>query len=265
MSGGSTAPGALVELDVADGIAVLTLADPARRNVLSAGMVDGIVAAVDRAEAEANVLVVTGAPPAFCAGAELSGLADAISGDFAGIEHVYRGFLRVAECSLTTIAAVDGPAVGAGLNLALACDVRIAGEAARFESRFGAMHLHPGGGHVWMLQRLIGSQAATAMVALGAPVDARRALELGLVWAVHPSAELPDRARELAAGLGAKDPAFARQLAATLRAAPTITDHRTAVDHERYAQRWSVAQPAFADGIRGAVERLRRPEGRGDA
>ena len=76
---------------------------------------------------------------------------------------------------LPTVAAVNGPAVGAGMNLALACDVRIAGASARFDTRFLRIGLHPGGGHAWMLDRAVGPQAAAAMVLFGARLDGARA------------------------------------------------------------------------------------------
>jgi enoyl-CoA hydratase len=224
-------------------------------------MVDGLVAAVDLAQQEANILVLAAEPPAFCAGAELAGLQAGIAGDFAGIEHVYRAFLRMKDCPIPTIAAVGGAAVGAGLNLALACDVRIASDEAVFESRFTRMHLHPGGGHSWMLERLIGPQTTAAMVVLGAPVSARQALKLGLVWSVHPATELVDAALALAASAGGQDAAFVRQLLGTVRSVTTVADHATAVDHERYAQRWSISQDAFRDGIARMRKRIEERHG----
>ena len=98
-------------------------------------------------------VVLTGAGKAFCAGAELSVLRAAADGDFDSVRPVYEGFLRVLRSPLPTIAAVNGPAVGAGFNLALACDVRLAGRHAIFDTRFTQLRLHPGGGHTWLLAR----------------------------------------------------------------------------------------------------------------
>ena len=89
------------------------------------------------------------------------------------VASIYEGFLRVLRSSLPTVAAVNGPAVGAGMNLALACDVRIAGTSARFDARFLKIGLHPGGGHTWMLERAVGPQAAAAIVLFGEPSTAR--------------------------------------------------------------------------------------------
>ena len=119
--------------------------------------------------------MITGEPPAFCSGADVAALGSLSEqkhdGERRAIGSIYEGFLRVLRSSLPTVAAVNGPAVGAGLNLALACDVRLAGESARFDTRFLRIGLHPGGGHTWMLDRAVGPQAAAAMVLFGAPVD----------------------------------------------------------------------------------------------
>ncbi len=118
----------------------------------------------------------------------------------AQVTNIYEGFLRVLRSSLPTVAAVNGPAVGAGCNLALACDVRIAGTSARFDTRFLKIGIHPGGGHTWMLERAVGPQAAAAMVLFGTPIDGARAAEIGLAWSCHPDDELVTAAISFAAG-----------------------------------------------------------------
>ena len=112
---------------VRDRVALITVNDPDRRNIMTAETSAGMRAAMARAEADTNVhaVIVTGAGSAFCAGADLSDLGSAPAPE--GLHQIYDGFLAVADCILPTVAAVNGPAVGAGLNLALACDVRIAG------------------------------------------------------------------------------------------------------------------------------------------
>jgi len=125
----------LVLLDVVSHVALITVNDPDRRNAVTADMSTQLRAAVQRAEADSDVhaVVVTGAGKAFCAGADLSALGSAAE---EGLRRLYDGFMAVARCALPTIAAVNGPAVGAGLNLALAADVRIAGPNALFDARF---------------------------------------------------------------------------------------------------------------------------------
>ena len=133
----------LVLVQVEDRVAVITVNDPDRRNAVTAEMSAALRAAVDGAEAdpEVHAVIVTGAGKAFCAGANLTALGEAAED---GLRVIYDGFLAVANCTLPTIAAVNGPAVGAGLNLALAADVRIAGPAAMFDPRFQKLGIHPG-------------------------------------------------------------------------------------------------------------------------
>ena len=159
-----------VHYEVRDGVAVLRLDDPRRRNALSLAMAEAIREALDTLERspEVGALVLTGRPPAFSAGADLEDLERA---DRERLRRIYDGFLAVAGFPLPTIAAVNGAAVGAGLNLALACDIRIAARSARFESRFVDLALHPGGGHTWMLRHLLGPQGAAAIVLCGEPLD----------------------------------------------------------------------------------------------
>src|SRR4029077_12204674 len=143
----------------------------------------------DRVEADEGIgaVVVTGTPPAFCAGANLGNLG---STGGPGLRGIYEGFLRVARSPLPTIAAVNGAAVGAGMNMALGCDLRIAarrGEGgdpgisnraarrAKFDPRFIQIGLHPGGGHTWMLRRIVGPQAAAAAVLFGEVLDGAEA------------------------------------------------------------------------------------------
>src|SRR2546423_5374220 len=115
-----------VQSEIADGVAVVTLDDPERRNALNLEMVDEIVETFDRLEADERVgaVVVTGAPPAFCAGADLSHLGGS---QRTGLRSVYEGFLRLRRSPPPTLAAVNGAAVGAGMNLGLVCDRRIGG------------------------------------------------------------------------------------------------------------------------------------------
>jgi len=231
-------------------VAVLTLADPQRRNVLSARMVDDVERLVGEAEADPSVraLVVAAEGKAFCAGAQLDTLEGAVEGDFGPIERVYDGFLAVLRSPLLTIAAVDGPAVGAGMNLALACDLRLAGPRARFDTRFLQLRLHPGGGHLWMLERAVGYQRAVAAVLLGQVWDADAAREAGLVLEVAD--DVVARAVEVCGGLAGADPALVRRILDSARTSYGLGEHADAFALETEAQAWSVTQPAFLDGVR---------------
>lgn len=241
----------LVLVERHGGTAVLTLNVPHRRNVLSGPLVTAVGRAIDAIEAdsEARCLVVTGAGPAFCAGAELSTLETAADGDFGAVRAVYDGFLRILHCPLATIAAVNGPAVGAGLNLALACDVRLAGDSAVFDSRFAALRIHPGGGNVWMLSRAVGVQRATLATLFGERWDARAALAAGLVAAVHPDGDLVTAAIALGRRLDVQEPAYVRRLVQTTRESASLADHAQALAAEASAQEWSTTRPAFREGV----------------
>jgi len=248
-------------------VAVLRLHDPERRNVLSQEMVAAVGEAVDEIESDesARCLVVTGDGPAFCAGAELSALLQAGRGDFDAVRAVYDGFLRILRSPLLTIAAVNGAAVGAGLNLALACDIRLASEQAFFDTRFARLRLHPGGGHMWLLQRAVGYQQAALACLLSHTWDARQAEAVGLVASVHPGDDLIQAAVTLGAALEGQDAAFTRRMLETFRAEYSEPSHRDAMAMETTAQEWSTTQPGFVSAvaaIEGAVAARRRSTSR---
>ncbi len=227
-------------------VAILTLDDVDRRNALSGELVAAIVAAVADCEADAEVgaLVVTGAAPAFCSGADVAAL-DALSGSGQGtgdVRDIYSGFLAVRDCSLPTVAAVNGPAVGAGFNLALSCDLRLASPNARFDSRFARIGLHPGGGHVWMLDRAVGPQIAAAMVLTGERLNGEEAAACGLVWKCVPEDELLNTAIDLAAKAAEIPRELARSIKQTLKDAPWLPDLTSAVAVEWERQQKSLAE-----------------------
>ncbi|HET6290917.1 MAG TPA: enoyl-CoA hydratase [Amycolatopsis sp.] len=229
------------------GVAVLTIDAPATRNALTLDLSAQLAEAVSRAEADDSVhaLVVTGAPPAFCAGADLDILADARED---ALRAIYAGFLSVARCSLPTIAAVGGAAVGAGLNLALAADVRIVGPKAKFVARFLDLGIHPGGGMTWMIQRLVGPQKAAAMTLFGEVVGAEAAVACGLALRLVDG-DLVEAARELAKPAVEAPRDILLTTKRTLRHTAALTDHSAAVDAEIEPQIASLIGPAFAERL----------------
>lgn len=230
-------------------VAVVWLSRPDQRNSLDEAMVNALVEAFDTAEADPSVraIVVAADGPAFCAGAVLETLIQSAAGEFDAVKAVYEAFLRVKRSPLPTIAAVNGPAVGAGLNLALACDVRLASPDARFESRFPALRLHPGGGHTWMLEQAVGRQTATLMALFGQVLDAEEALRAGLVASVHPAAELIADAIALGSRLARMDREFVIEVVDTLRLAEQTPAHADIVAIETERQLWSTQQRDFVD------------------
>jgi enoyl-CoA hydratase len=234
-----------IEIERHDRVAVVRLADPERRNALNVDLCDELGGAVaDLADdPSCGSLVLTGSGPAFCAGADLSQLGASRE---AGLRRIYAGFLAVAECPLPTVAAVNGPAVGAGMNLALACDVRIAAERARFDTRFLDLGIHPGGGHTWMLRRIVGPQTAAAMVLFGERLDGAAAERVGLAWRCVTDEELLATSIALAARAAAAPRGLVVRTAATLSEVAAIDTHAEAVERELRDQLWSMDQPEFA-------------------
>ena len=239
----------------AEGVVVVTVSDPEKRNALTLPMITELIAAFDRLETDASVgaVVITGAPPAFCAGADLSHLGSAPSGD--GLRGIYEGFLRVGRSPIPTIAAVNGAAVGAGVNLALCCDLRLAARRAKFDTRFLQLGLHPGGGHTWMMRRAVGPQATAATVLFGEVLDGADAERAGLVWRCVDDDQLVPTAIALAARAAAS-PALARRVKATIADMADVDSHDAAVDVELEAQLWSMAQPEFAARLAAMRDRI---------
>ncbi|MEY2741470.1 MAG: hypothetical protein RL283_1572 [Actinomycetota bacterium] len=246
---------ASVRLSRADGVATLTLDRPEERNTLTAAMVADIRAAMDECEADEGVgaVVVTGAPPAFCAGGNLGNLAEA---DRDSLLAIYEGFLRIARSPLPTVAAVNGAAVGAGMNLALCCDLRIAAESARFDARFLQLGLHPGGGHTWMLRRAVGPQGAMASVVFGEILSGREAERTGLAWRCVPDGELAAAAHAIAARAAAAPRELALRTKATIAAMADVATHAEAVEAELVPQLWSTRQPWFAERLAALRARI---------
>ena len=238
----------LVLVSVLDGVATLTLNNPAERNSLTQPLVDSIVAAMDEVEVDRSIgaVVITGTAPAFCAGANLGNLTEA-DGD--SLKKIYEGFLRVARSPLPTIAAVNGAAVGAGMNMALGCDVRLAARSAKFDTRFMQIGLHPGGGHTWMLRRIVGPQAAAAAVLFGEILDGEEAARVGLAYRCFADDELLAGAQRMAARAAAAPRELIEVTKVSLREMANVATHDEAVERELLPQLWSTQQQFFRDRI----------------
>jgi enoyl-CoA hydratase len=238
----------LVLVSVVDGVATLTLNNPAERNSLTQPLVEEIVAAMEAAEADADVgaVVITGTAPAFCAGANLGNLTEA-DGD--SLKKIYEGFLRVARSPLPTIAAVNGAAVGAGMNMALGCDVRLAAKSAKFDTRFMQIGLHPGGGHTWMLRRIVGPQAAAAAVLFGEILNGEEAARVGLAYRCYEDDGLLAAAQTMAARAASAPRELIEVTKVTIGEMAGVATHAEAVEHELVPQLWSTQQQFFRDRI----------------
>jgi len=238
-----------------DRVALITLSDPPRRNAMTLDLAEQLVSAIGKIEVDEGIgaIVITGEPPTFCAGADLGQLGASGRSQEADLRRVYAGFMAVANCTLPTVAAVNGAAVGAGMNLALACDVRLAGPSARFDSRFLRLGLHPGGGYTWMAQRVLGPQGAAVATLFSEVLDAEQALRRGLVW---DTVENPvNAAMELAAQAASAPRALTITTKHTMRVTGALSNQSDALEVEIRAQLTSLASPEFAE--RSAAMRAR--------
>jgi enoyl-CoA hydratase/carnithine racemase len=217
-----------------DGVAVLTLNRPDIRNAITG---EPIIAEVEDAAARVNadttcrVLIITAADPSFSAGGNVKDMA-AKKGMFAGTpaqvmegyrKHIQRIPLAVYGCAVPTIAAVNGPAIGAGCDLSLMCDMRVASEKAKFGETFVSVGLIPGDGGAYFLPRVVGMARACELTFTGEVVDAQRALEIGLVNQVAEHEALLDKARELADRIADKPPEALRMAKRLLYAGQDMT------------------------------------------
>ncbi len=249
----------VLRIERRDRVAVLTFDDPDRRNVVSDEMNDELLAAFDTLEADSEVgaVVLTGEGRAFCAGAVLDDLLDAGRGSDDGtLPDIYRGFLRVAHSSLPTVAAVNGAAVGAGMNMVLACDLVVAGRSARFDTRFLAIGIHPGGGHTWRLRNITDLQTAKAMVLFNQVLDGEEAARRGVAWECVEDDELVDRAIDFARRAAAHPRDLVAATKETLHATAAVDESVAAVELEVGPQRRSMEQPAFVEMVRGLRDRI---------
>lgn len=268
----STAPvtaepwGELEHLDVqrdptgVAGIVLVTLDLPDRRNAMTTPMTRswGAVMRALRDDRSVRAVVVTGAGRAFCAGGDFSWLGESPGAGVPALRErmaaFYRTWLSVYELPVPTIAAIQGPAIGAGLSIALACDVRIAAESARLAVPFTSLGLHPGMATTYLLRRAAGDTLARDMLLTGRALTGSEAAATGLVSRVAPGDEV------LAQAL-----ATAEQVAA---AAPVATDltkaalgpggpqsFEAALTWEALAQPVTLAMDDLHEGLAAAKER----------
>ena len=212
-----------LRLEIDGHIATLTLNRPEAMNALSAEMSEGLVEALTTlaGDERVRVVVITGAGRAFCAGGDLKtmrerGAAEIAGGAYAMLKSLdapgRRIPLMVKRLPQPVIAAVNGVAAGWGFDLAMACDIRLASDAARFAEAFVRRGLVPDGGGTWTLPRTVGLERACELIFTGRIVDAVEAERLGLVMRVVPADELDMAARTLAESIAANAP-LAVQLA----------------------------------------------------
>lgn len=201
-------------------IATITLNRPDARNAYSDAMISELVAALDRAEVDddVRVVIITGAGSAFCAGGDLKAMRDhsgMFSGDPVELRDRYlRGMQtiprRFNSFEKPTIAAINGAAIGAGLGLALMCDLRLASERAKFGSTFARVGLIPGDGGAYLLNRVVGFSRAIELILTARILDAQEALDIELIHHCVAHDEVLPRARKLAGDIASLPPKAVR-------------------------------------------------------
>src|SRR3954466_12731213 len=241
-----------VLLDYDGAVAVVTLNAPDRRNALTPAMADELIAAFDEVDARADVgaLMIRATGKSFCAGGDIATLTaagkdPAAPEAYEGMGKIYDSFYRLGQVRVPTVAAVRGSAVGAGMNMLLAADLRIVARDARLLCGFLKRGMHPGGGHFVILSRLIGREAAAAMALFGEEIDGSRAVELGLAWESVDDDAVENRALELATRVAA-DPELARAAVGNFRkeVVNAAVGWDVAMQYERPAQMWSMRRSA---------------------
>jgi 2-(1,2-epoxy-1,2-dihydrophenyl)acetyl-CoA isomerase len=256
----------LVQLEVADGIATVTLNRPDKLNAFGDDMRERLIAALGRVaqDPDARVLVVTGAGRGFCAGGDVHHMVALKQRDaeFRELKPLLEYGRAIVSCieqmSIPTVAAVNGVAAGAGMNLALACDVRLASDAATFGETFVRIGLHADWGGTYFLPRLVGLPRALELAWLGDVIGADEALRIGLVNRVWPAASFEREWRAWAARLAAAPQTSVRLAKQTLRAAFDRTLQQC-VDAEVVAQAACWRSGDAAEGLEAFVEK-RAPE-----
>lgn len=225
---------------------MLTVSSPEVRNGLTAEMSGQLVEFCEAIDADGDIgaAVLRGEGGTFCSGADTrswgSNVDPASDEAYARTSTVYGSFARVGELKVPTVAAVRGAAVGAGMNLFMAADLRIVAEDARLLAGFLRIGIHPGGGFFALSGRLGGREAAAGLGLFSEEVSGSDALRLGLAWEALPDEEVEPRAMELAAR-AAKDPLLARRALSSFRAelGPPPVSWPAALEMERGVQMWS--------------------------
>lgn len=257
-----------VEYVLKDDVAIVTMNRPDRFNAIEAGLSAGLVSQLARAGEEARAVVLTGAGKAFCSGADLADLKEdyETGGPDLGqaLDEVFHPVVHaLTECAVPTVAALNGVAAGAGLSLALGCDLRVMADSAFLTSAFTAIGLVPDSGTTWLLPRHVGVSKALELALTNKRVGAEEALQLGLCTEVVPDGEALDRAIALAGDLADMVP---DALVNTRRLIRWSTSHNfyEALAAERAEQARLGKTPEHREGVAAFVEKrapnFRKPQ-----
>ena len=249
------------------GVARLVLDNPTQRNAMSEQMTRSWVSAIERlaTDREVRVVIVTGEGSAFCSGGDPRWIA---SEPDAPVDRLrtrmiafYRAWLTIRALEVPTIAALNGPAVGAGLCLALACDLRYAAAGARLSAPFVRLGMNPGMAATYLLPEVVGEANARELLLTGRTVDAEEARSIGLVNRVFADADFAAAVQAIAEGIAATAPIASRYTTVALRGGGH-RDLESAIQWEALAQPITLATEDLQEGVAAAREK-RPPRFRG--
>ncbi len=249
-----------VLLDVSEHVATVTLNRPEKLNALSGELMEALVPAIEglAEDKEVRCVVITGAGRGFCSGGDIAGMA---SGEALPDESPVARLRRREEVSRLlhempkpTIAMINGPAAGAGLSIALACDIRIAAESARMGTAFVRVGFSGDYGGTWMLQRLVGPARARWLYFTGELIDGREAERIGLVNRTVPDDQLASETRALAERI-AKGPPIALARMKQNMNLGLVTDYSTLLDAEAEGMVMSAMTEDNRDALKAFLEK----------
>ena len=248
-------------LEKKDGVATVTLNRPEKYNAFAGRMRQEIVEVIDdvAGDREVRVVVITGAGKAFCVGGDVnefvSGTTKALETKVSSERHAMcKAALTINSMEKPVIASVNGVAAGGGCNLALACDIRIASEKARFGQVFVRRGVHPDWGGIYFLPRLVGYAKAAELIFSGEVVGAQEALEIGMVNKLVPHEELARATREFAERIARNAPipiAFAKRGLQNF----SKWDLAQALDYESYVLEVCKQSEDFMEGFSSFLEK----------
>ena len=251
-----------LQLEMRDAVCLVTLNRPDRLNALNVEVANDLKRAIqDALESGARAIVLTGAGRAFCAGGDLREMQEIAKKDGrreAFFEEPLRllneVILQIRQTPVPFIAAVNGVATGGGCSLALACDLVIAGESAKFNQAFIKIGLTPDCGATFVLPRLVGWKRATELLFTGDLISAQAAAEMGMINSVSPDDELMSRAMAMAAKLAQAPTAAIGQIKMLLEAS-AVNDYGSQLDLERKTQIESGKTQDFVEGVSAFLEK----------